>query len=75
MNSIDKEAIIKYLRKQHNSWATEKIELKANEILNKYLDFHKESIEKTKIKDKQSIKEDLEKESLQWWLMWKAGDL
>lgn len=75
MQSPDLDSIIKYLKKQHNNWPKEKIELKANEILDKYLDYHKESIEKAKIKEHQLIEEDLEKESLQWWLMWKSGEL
>lgn len=75
MHSPDLDSIIKYLRKQHNNWPEVKIELKANEILDKYLDYHKESIEKAKIKEQQLVEEDLEKESLQWWLMWKSGEL
>jgi hypothetical protein len=62
-------------RSLHKKWPDEKIEKKAKEILGQYLDYHKDSINEKMLKEKQEIDEDLEKESLQWWLMWKAGEI
>lgn len=75
MHLPDLDSVIKYLKKKYTKWPDEKIEKKAKEILEQYLVYHKDSIKEKTLKQKQEIEEDLEKESLQWWLMWKAGEL
>jgi hypothetical protein len=75
MHTPDLDTVVKYLKKLHKKWPDEKIEKKAKEILEQYLDYHKDAIKEKILKEKQEIEEDLEKESLQWWLMWKAGEL
>jgi hypothetical protein len=75
MHSPDLDSVIKYLRKKYKNWSNDKIQGKANEIFKNYLDVNKESIGKSKIKKMQQIEEDLDLENLQWWLMWKAGEI
>ncbi len=66
--------IEKYLKKHNKDLSEEQIQLKAEELLNNYLESNKDRIEKAKIEEKLLFEEALEKEALHFWLEWKLGE-
>ncbi len=66
--------IEKYLKKHSKDLSEEQIQLKAEELLNNYLESNKDRIEKAKIEEKLLFEEALEKEALHFWLEWKLGE-
>ena len=68
------DQIEKYLKKHNKDLSKIDIQLKAEELLNNYMESNKDRIEKAKIEDKILFDEALEREALHFWLEWKLGD-
>ncbi len=62
------DQIEKYLKKHNKDLSETEIKVKADALLNNYMESNKERIEQAKIEDKLLFEEALEKESLHLWL-------
>lgn len=69
-----KDQIEKYLKKHNKDLSKIEIQLKAEELLNNYMESNKDRIEKFKNEEKILFEEALEKEALHLWLEWKLGE-
>jgi hypothetical protein len=69
------DQIEKYLKKHNKDLSEKEIKVKADELLNNYMESNKERIEQAKIEDKILFDEALEREALHFWIKDKLGEI